>query len=441
MPIAGADFVIDVIIALLGGALIGLERERAQLKPSKASPKTSTMPGMRSFGLLSIYGAVAGYISQNLAVELYGGSFILPLSFLALILIVVVHAYTRMVKQRVLGMTTYLVMFITFLVGFLAGLGLLLESASLSVIVTLVLALKYPAERLASEISYGEILAMLEVAAISLVIGPIVHSYSQESGLDIIYKVYVFFAIVLLLSFISYAAAKIWGGKGILYAAGLGSLVNSEATIGGITLLIGEIEDKRLRKNLLSAAVKIILAVLQIRAASLILIALYIFTGTISTVAAMATLILILVHLAISLGRVKLEGESEKRIITLKSPLSWSLALKSAFAYLLLTITFQLIGRFQNLLPLDIATLGISALGGLVNATATILSLATVYGEIPARLALSGMFLSIATASLNKILYADMSKLSRDEASLILRWSIIESLFPLILSILIYAYP
>ncbi|NOZ30765.1 MAG: hypothetical protein GXO68_02295, partial [Crenarchaeota archaeon] len=102
--------------------------------------------------------------------------------------------------------------------------------------------------------------------------------------------------------------------------------------------------------------------------------------------------------------------------------------------------TFQLIGEFQGMLPLSIAILGVSALGGLVNATATILSLATVYGNLPSNLVLSGMFLSIATASLNKILYADTSKLSQDEMKLIMKWSIIESLFPFVLSIIIYIY-
>lgn len=440
MPITGADFVIDVIIALLGGVLIGLERERAQIKPSSSSVKASTMPGMRSFGLLSVYGAITAYISKYFASSINGGEVLLPIAFLSLMLIILIHAYARMVRQRVLGITTYLVMFIAFIVGFLAGLGLHLESASLSVIVTLVLALKYPAERLAAEISYNEMLAMLEVAAISLVIGPIVYSYASQSGFEILYKVYVFFAVVLLLSFVSYAAAKIWGGKGLLYAAGLGSLVNSEATIGGVTSLIGELEDEQTRREYLSTAVRIILAVLQIRAVALVIIALYIFTGWVEYEAVVATLVLVLIHFAISMGPVRQVAEKSKAVFNVKSPLSWSLAIKSALAYLLLTVTFQLIGEFQGLLPLSIAILGVSALGGLVNATATILSLATVYGNLPSNLVLSGMFLSIATASLNKILYADTSKLSQDELKLIMKWSIIESLFPFVLSTIIYIY-
>lgn len=440
MTVTGADFVIDVIIALLGGVLIGLERERAQIKPGATSLKSSTMPGMRSFGLLSVYGAITAYISKFLAGDIYGGDVLLPIAFLSLMLVIVIHAYARMVKQRVLGITTYLVIFIAFIVGFLAGLGLHLEAASLSVIVTLVLALKHPAERLAAEISYNEMLAMLEVAAISLVIGPIVKSYSSQTGFEIIYKVYVFFAIVLILSFISYAAAKIWGGRGLLYASGLGSLVNSEATIGGVTTLIGELDSREARREYLSASVRIILAVLQVRAAALVIIALYIFTGGIDYTSVLATAILVLIHFGISFGPMRQSQFDAKPVFHVKSPLSWSLAVKSALAYLLLTLTFQLISEAQGVLPLSLATLGVAALGGLVNATATILSLATVYGSIPVNLALSGMFLSIATASLNKILYANTAKLLPDEIRLIVRWSIIVSMFPLFLSAVIYAY-
>ena len=436
----GADFVVNVIISLLGGILIGLERERAQLRPEESEGKAGSIPGMRSFGLLSIYGAVSSYIARYLAPEMPGGGIVLPVAFLSLVLIVVIHAYARMVRQRILGITTYLVMLVTFIVGFLAGLGLHIESASLAVIVTLILALKYPAERLAAEISYSEMLAMLEVAAIALVIGPIVHSYAVQAGVDIVYKVYIFFAIVLLLSFVSYAAAKIWGGRGLLYAAGLGSLVSSEAAIGGVTALLPGIDDPKLRRRILSMAVRIILAVLQIRASALILIALYIFTNTIDIYAALAVLTLVLLHLAVSLGGVREVTHGRQITLHVTNPLSWSLALKSAAAYLVLTLSFQIVNEFQAILPVSIATLVISALGGLVNATATILSLATVYNSIPVNVALAGMFLSIGTASLNKILYADTSKLDSTEIGLILRWSIIESIFPFTLSIVLYLF-
>jgi len=306
MQAAGADFVIDIIIALLGGVLIGLERERAQLRPDKEPSKTATMPGMRSFGLLSMYGATVAYFAKYLAGGLSGGSTILPIAFSSFALIVIVHAYARMVKQRVLGITTYLVMLITFLVGFLAGLGLHLESASLSVLVTLILALKYPAERMAASISYSEMLALLEVAAISLVVGPIVKSYAEAQNVEILYKVYIFFTIILTISFISYVAARVWGSKGLLYAAALGSLVNSEATISSVTSIISKLQDKALRSKLLSATTRIILSILQVKSAALVIVAFYLFAENIPVEAILAAGILTLADIIAALmgGRI-----------------------------------------------------------------------------------------------------------------------------------------
>jgi len=439
MQAAGADFVIDIIIALLGGILIGLERERAQLRPDKEPSKTATMPGMRSFGLLSMYGATVAYFAKYLASGLSGGSTILPIAFSSFALIVVVHAYARMVKQRVLGITTYLVMLITFLVGFLAGLGLHLESASLSVLVTLVLALKYPAERMAASISYSEMLALLEVAAISLVVGPIVKSYAEAQNIEILYKVYIFFTIILTISFISYVAARVWGSKGLLYAAALGSLVNSEATISSVTSIISKLRDKALRSKLLSTTTRIILSILQVKSAALVIVAFYLFAENIPVEAILAAGILTLADVIVALVGVEYDiGDVEGVRIEVKSPLSWSVALRSAIAYFLLILVFDALSKLSGTLPLDLTTVIVAALGGLANATATILSLATVYSSINIRIILLSMFISIATASLNKILYADTSELARDEVNVIIKWSLILSLFPLLVGILVY---
>jgi len=268
-----AEFILNALIALLGGTLIGLERERAQLAGSEA--KTGSIPGMRSFGVLAVYGAVVAYAAGA------ADSLLVASSLAAFTILLGFHAYTRMVKQGVLGVTTYIVMLATFFMGVLAGLGLRIESAALSVIITLVLALKRPAERLAKALRYDELLAMLEVAAIALVLGPIIRAYSQAYGAEILFKVYAFFTIVLLLSLTSYAAARLWGARGILYAAALGSLVNSEATISSVTSIVGELADPEVRRRLLRLLIPTIIAVLQVRASMLMVLAAYIFTGTI----------------------------------------------------------------------------------------------------------------------------------------------------------------
>ncbi len=428
------DFILAVVIALLGGVLVGLERERAQYSRGGAESKPGSIPGMRSFGLLSIYGAVTAYASRVLAPGSPGGSAVLPVSIAAFTVIVAIHSYTRMVKQRVLGVTTYIVMLVTFFIGFLAGYGKLIESASLSVLVTLVLALKYPAERLAQALNYKELLAMLEVAALALVAGPIVRTYSVEAGADIIFKVYAFFTIVLLISFTSYAAARVWGAKGIVYAAALGSLVNSEATISSITGLVGEIGDSRLRRTLLSTLTPIVIAVLQARAALLMALAVYIFEGSLPRLVVLASAALASTSLLIASIATR-AGTPSAASLRIESPLSWKAAAKSALAYLILTVAFTSLpeGTGQSV------TLLLAVLGGLVNATATILSLATTLSTIGICTATTAMLLSIASATANKILYAETGRLQAGEARLILYWSLGASLLPAALAGLVTA--
>ncbi len=426
-PAQPAGFILSTLTALLGGMLIGLERERAQARGGSGAGKSASIPGMRSFGLISVYGAVSSYVSTSLASNTPGGSLILPLTLSSIILVVALYAYTRMVVQGTLGITTYIVMFITFFVGFLAGQGLLIEASSLSVVTTLVLALKRPAERLARTLRYDELLAMLEVAALALVLGPIVKAYSQAYDVNIVFKVYAFFTIVLILSFTSYAAARIWGVRGVIYAAILGSLVNSEAAISSATSIISEIGEVRHRRSLLTQLTLTIVSVLQVRASLLMILAVYIFSGTLNPLVVEAGTSLALVGIVVLLILSRRVGGEAKLHITVENPLSWSSAFKSAAAYLLLTAAFLLTPQGG---AAGLTTLALSFLGGLVNATATILSLATALASIGVCKATAAMLTSIAAATVNKILYADTSKLTSEERRILVTISLLASTVP-----------
>jgi len=426
-----ADFVVNMLIALLGGVLVGLERERAQIA-GQEDRKRGSIPGMRSFGILSIYGAVVAYASSILAPRVEGGWLILPVSLAVLSLYIGIHAYARIVKQRVLGITTYIVLLVTFFIGFLAGLGLLIEAVSLSVLVTLVLSLKHPAEKLAAALSYSELLAMLEVGAVALILGPVIKAYAESAGFDLAYKVYVFFTVVLLISFVSYAAARIWGARGVVYAAGLGSLVNSEATISSLTSIVSELSDPKARRAILERAVPLVIAVLQAKSAVLVVVAFYIFAGRVPPQAVIASAALTLTAITIAAIATREAARLQAPSITVKSPLSWSSAAKSALAYTILTAAFSLLAKSGGG---GLATILLAALGGLVNATATILSLATTLGQVGVCTGLTGMLAAISTATVNKILYARTGKLAREEYLLIVYWSVGMALVPLVLAV------
>ncbi|MCE4613281.1 MAG: DUF4010 domain-containing protein [Desulfurococcales archaeon] len=425
-----SDFLLRMITGLLGGILIGLERERAQfsgVKPRRR--KESSIPGLRSFGLISLFGALSSYIASEFREIVAGAETLMPLALVSLLLFVAFYAYIRMIKQEILGVTTYIVMLLAFLVGVLAGIGFILEAASTSVLVTMILALKSPAVKLAQSIEYRELLAILEVAAMFLVIGPIVLRLSEIAGFSSLYKVYLFFALVLALSLTSYIMARAWGVKGLAYAAILGSLVNSEAMIGSVTQAIKSLKEFSGRASLLGKLTAIIISVMQARSSLIALIALYIFTGydVVSSIA-LYLLGLILVSIAIlgSLSGIGGEGVDISKSLAVASPINWGTAARAAVAYAVLTLAANIIaGR-----GFEAAVAVIGLVGGLVNATATILSVASVASVLDPCIASASILGAIFTASLNKVFYADLKGLNKAEVSVLARTVVLLALVP-----------
>ena len=422
MAVEASEFMTRMLIGVLGGALIGLERERAQRISAR---KKGNVPGMRTFGLISLYSSTLSYMSM----EIIGDSSLLVVGTIAIIILVYMYAYARMYKLGVYGITTYIVFLNTIIVGALAGAGLVLESGALSILVTLILALKTPAMRIAERIRYEELLAMLEVAALFVIIGPIVQQYSKHIEFIDVFKIYIFFTIVLGLSFTSYIAARILGARGFVYAAILGSLVNSEAVVASVTRLIADMGEE-FKRRLLNAIIPLIISMMQIKTIALSLIAVYLFSGAGEPYYINYLGLIAVIDLAIIAWSWR---QSHYNIdISVETPLSWSSAVRAALAYMMLTIGTKLLASLG--IPQTHIIIGI--LGGLANATATILSLASTIGDIGLCNAMAGMTLSIATATLNKMLYADTGSLG-DSYRIVVFWSILLSIPPVLASIVI----
>ncbi len=437
-----AEFLVRMLIALLGGMLIGLERERAQV--SGKSKDKGSIPGLRSFGLISLYGALSSYLTLTGVEGL--GNVLSSLAFSGMIIVVLIYAYVRMAKLRILGVTTYIVMLTTFIIGVVAGLGYILEAASSSVLVTLILALKMPAEKIAASIKYDELLAMLEVASLALVIGPIVKTYSVQKNIPVLFKIYLFFVVILLISFTSYMMGKVWGEKGLIYSAILGSLVNSEATLSSLASLLLTLSDPEERLVLLKTLVPIILSTALFKLSLLAILALWLFGGLVYgdlvVLTGITALFSLLVGWLYSSGNLRSQENTSSRqtsatsttSLEIVSPLSWSSAVKTAAAYTLLTGLFALAAK-SGLSNLYFMPPILSFLGGLVNATAVILSIGTTVAVLSHCQVVASVMLSLAAAALNKILYARTSGLEKKEFKVVVYWSLVMSIVPLALSL------
>jgi uncharacterized membrane protein (DUF4010 family) len=317
---------------------------------------------------------------------------------------------------------------------------MILESAGTSVLITLTLALKHPAEKAAASISYRELIAMIEVAALALILGPIIKVYSIQAGLDIMFKTYLFFIVILILSFTTYMTARVWGARGILYASILGALVNSEATIASLVQSSQILPPER-RGKLLNALSPLIILIAQIKLVLLAILGVIIFTGTIPLDVVTYTLILLL-YLAVTTYLVTLHipsasiAERVEKTVEIASPLSWSTALKSAFAYAVMASLFIALGKL-GIGGEMYATILLSFLGSLVSATAVILSLGTALSVMPPCTITGSIAAVLAAVSINKMLYVRAAGAAREERSIVYRWSIILSLAPLVFTFIV----
>ena len=206
--------------AALGlGVLLGLERERTQ-------PETR-FAGVRTFGLISLAGAMAAYVDTALdrpalAIAL----------FAAVAALVVVSAVTT-ARQGDIGITTEVSALLAFLLGFLCVTGQMTLAAGLAVASGGVLALKEWLHGLAHRIETADVSATLKFAIVTVIILPLVPNQTYgPPPFDVInpYKIWWMVVLISGINFASYILVKVLGAEhGIGITGLLGGLVSSTA--------------------------------------------------------------------------------------------------------------------------------------------------------------------------------------------------------------------
>lgn len=207
-------------VALGLGMLIGFERSRTQ-------GDKGTFAGVRTFSLVSLFGAIAVYAGQ-----LAGLPWLVGLVFLAVLALVVTSYYVTSQRGEI-GTTTEVSVLITFFVGALCAWGEVGIAGALAVLVMLLLALKGWLHKLASRIETSDVEATLKFAIITLIILPLVPdtNYGPE-GLEVInpYKTWLMVVLIAGLNFVGYIAVKVVGREqGYGLTGLLGGLVSSTA--------------------------------------------------------------------------------------------------------------------------------------------------------------------------------------------------------------------
>lgn len=218
------NVIVTFLVAVSLGFFIGLERER------KRVPDISIFAGVRTFPLISLFGAVVGVLALLTSPWVLVGSF-LPVGLL------IGLVYWRESAQGWLGGTTEFAVLVAFALGALAGYGLWVAALAGAVLTTGILSLRDELRRFAGAVSQADLFAVVQFAVVSAVILPLVPD--QQFGPWGVWNPRSIWLLVVLisgLSFIGYIAAKLVGaGRGLLLSGLLGGVASSTAVMLGFS--------------------------------------------------------------------------------------------------------------------------------------------------------------------------------------------------------------
>ena len=336
------------LVALGLGVLVGLEREYTQAKR-----KVPGYGGIRTFPLIALLGALAGFLSESysgwLAISTFAG---------VALLIIVSHYFTALKTGRI-GITSEIAGLITFFIGILSARGEFIIAVPMAVIMTLLLYESIELHWFAAHLHREELHSTIKFAIITLVILPLTPDVAYGPlGFFNPQTIWMMVVLVSGISFSGYILTKVIGKRSMELAGFFGGFVSSTATTFSLI--------ERGKKSG-QALTGIIIANAAMLTKVLILVFI-INRGVFKAI--FIPFILMIVSSSLIALMLALKHSIKKQVLELESPFALKPALKFAviFAGILFIVkaaTFYLGQR---------GTYAVSFLSGLIDADATVLS-------------------------------------------------------------------
>ena len=215
-----------LLVALLVGFLIGLDRERAEIRKGREA-----FAGVRTFPLVALAGAVPVLLLD------VAGPALLVASFVAVSGLILV-SYHRSSADGSLGATTEVAAVATFLLGALSASGHFVVAGATGVAIAVLLVAKPHLEAFSRALTADEVRAALELAVISVIILPILPRRGMGPW-QVLNPFEIWLVVVLVsgLSFVGFVAMRLLGERrGLAVTGAVGGLVSSTA----VTLAMAE---------------------------------------------------------------------------------------------------------------------------------------------------------------------------------------------------------
>lgn len=317
-----ADTFMRFGIALGLGLLVGLQRERAH----------SGIAGFRTFGLVSLTGAVCGRLSMGL------GGWVLAAGLLALAALLFVANLMRSRSEGAadFGLTTEVAALLMFGVGAIAAVGTPQVAAAVGGATMVLLQLKPELHGFASRISEEDVRAVVQFVVVTLIVLPILpdRDYGPYGVLNP-RQIWWMVVLIVVLSLAAYVGYKLLGHRAGTWLGGLlGGLVSSTATT---VAYARRVRDGELGATVAAQVVLIATAVVYLR---LLVMLGVVWPALLANAAAPLLLLLLLQGLFALRGLQRREAAHEPMVPSNPTELRTALAFGALFAVVLVAVAW-----------------------------------------------------------------------------------------------------
>ncbi len=380
------DLLVQVLIAIAIGGLIGLERERLD-----------KFAGVRTMALLAGTAPAVVELAERAELPWLVVVYLTLAGALALAI-----AYVRFeLRSDEIGFTTSVTVFLVGVLGLLVGYGLLFEAISIAIITAVLLVEKERIHSSIDRLTDKELSDSMKLGALVFILYPILPTEPVDPyGVVNLREVLVFAIFVLLIQFGAYVSMRQFGGSTGLQVTGLlAGGANSLAT-AGVLARIG----RQSRETVDAASSALLLAtgsmiVRNVAIASVLAVPLLWILWP--PVAVMLAITVGLAYLGL------LHGESaDEYDFDFESPFSFVAAGKFAIAYVAIVLASVVAEELFG----ELGLYATSFAGGLVSSAAVAVSASSLYanGSVGAEPAAGMVLLAIVASLAAKIALVEM---------------------------------
>jgi uncharacterized membrane protein (DUF4010 family) len=355
-------------LALGVGLLIGLEREWSQ----KAA-------GVRTFAITALLGMLTALASIWAVIVGFG-------SVALLVVLINLHGFF---KRDSLEITTSVTLLVTFTLGLLIGQGHYFTATSSAILMTLLLSFKAGFSAFTGTLQLEEIRSAVLIGLLTFVIYPLMPEHAFDPWhLVEPRQAWAIVVVIAGLGFFNYVMLRLFGTRGVYYAAFLGGLVNSTAAAAELSSAFSGLEDE----SLPPAALLLTSAAMFLR--NLAILAIF-------SPAAVPHAFPALVGMALTALPFVWWGWRTDRLVGGPLQLSSPLSLVRVIKFAVLFVAMAAVGTLGQRYFGNAGFLAFSLLGGLVSSASTTATAAalTVNGSLSPQVAAAGTVIaSVASA-------------------------------------------